>query len=61
MINASETQAPMTKAGAIINAGETIAPGSAMSSGQSTVLLSGESIADSYVINSLMESSRTCI
>lgn len=54
MINASETQPPVSNIGQIINAGETIPPGSANLSGQSIALLAGESVADSYVINSLM-------
>lgn len=54
MINAAETQPPKPQIGQIINAGETIPPGSASQIGQSIVLLAGESVADSYVINSLM-------
>lgn len=54
MINASETQPPVSNIGQIINAGETIPPGSENLSGQSIALLAGESVADSYVINSLM-------
>lgn len=55
MINAAETQPPKSHIGQIINAGETIPPGNANQSGQSIVLLAGESVADSYVINSLMD------
>lgn len=54
MINTAETQPPISNIGQIINAGETIPPGSAKSNEQSIVLLAGESVADSYVINSLM-------
>ena len=54
MINAAETQPPKSHIGHIINAGETIPPGSSNQSGQSVILLAGESVADSYVINSLM-------
>lgn len=54
MINAAETQPPKSYIGQIMNAGETIPPGSASRSGQSIVLLAGESIADSYIIHSLM-------
>lgn len=54
MINAAETQQPIFRIGHIINAGETIPPGSANQSEQSIVLLAGESVADSYVISSLM-------
>lgn len=55
MINAAETQPPKSHIGHIINAGETIAPGSTSQSSQSIRLLAGESVADSYVINSLMD------
>ena len=52
MINASETQPPKYSSNSLINAGETIAPVAAT---QSVVLLAGESIADSYVINSVLD------
>ena len=55
MINASETQPPKPHIDQLINAGETIPPGSLNNSGKSIVLLAGESVADSYVINSLMD------
>lgn len=55
MINTAETQPPKSPIGQIVNAGETIPPGSTNQSEQSVVLLAGESIADSYVINSLMD------
>lgn len=55
MINAAETQPPRPCIGQIINAGETIPPGSISRGGQGIVLLEGESVADSYVINALME------
>lgn len=54
MLNATETQPPKSHIGQIINAGETIAPGIESQNGQSVVLLAGESVADSYVINCLM-------
>ncbi len=54
MINAAETQPPKSHIGKTINAGETIPPGSTNQSGQSIILLAGESVADSYVIMSLM-------
>ncbi len=54
MINAAETQPPKSHIGQIINAGETIPPSNSKQSGQSIVLLAGESIAGSYVVNSLM-------
>ena len=55
MINASETQMPVIHGARSINAAETIAPGSSNASSQSVLLLPGESVSDSYVINSLME------
>lgn len=55
MINAAETQPPKAHIGNIINAGETIPPGSSNQSGQSIMLFAGESVADSYIINSLMD------
>lgn len=55
MINASETQPPKSHVGQCINARETIPPGNVKQSGQSVLLLAGESIADSYVIHSLMD------
>lgn len=55
MINAAETQPPKSQIGQIINAGETIPPGSVSLSGHSVILLAGESVADSYVISSLMD------
>lgn len=55
MINVAETQPPISHIGQIINTGETIPPESKGKSGQSVVLLAGESVADSYVINSLMD------
>ena len=55
MINASETQPPKVCSEKIINTGETIPPGGINQSGQSIMLLAGESVADSYVVNSLME------
>ena len=54
MINIAETQPPKSQKWQIINAGKTIPPSYASQSGQSIVLLPGESVADSYVINSLM-------
>ena len=63
MINAAETQPPKSHIGPIINAGETVPPGStggSGQSGQSMVLLAGESVADSYVINSLMDRKSEC-
>lgn len=55
MINAAETQPPKSHIGQIINAGETMPPGSVSQSGQSIVLLAGESVGDSYVVNALMD------
>lgn len=55
MINTAETQPPKSHIGRVINAGETIPPGNANQCGQSIVLLAGESVADSYVINTLMK------
>ena len=52
MINPSETIAPQQAAARKINAAETIAPESAKKASGGTVLLAGESIADSYVVNS---------
>ena len=52
MINPSETIAPQQSAQKKINAAETIAPGSGPERSGGTVLLAGESIADSYVVNS---------
>lgn len=54
MINAVETQPPKSQISQIINAGETIPPGGLNQSRQSIVLLAGESVADSYVIDSLI-------
>lgn len=54
MVNASETQPPKLHVEQIINAGETIPPGEVKSSANSVILSSGESVADSYVINSLL-------
>lgn len=54
MINPAETQPPRPQLGQRINAAETIPPGGATPSGQSTLLLPGETVADSYVINALM-------
>ena len=54
MINIAETQPPKFHIGQIINAGETIPPCSASQTRRSIVLLAGESVADKYVINSLM-------
>ena len=54
MINTADTQPPQTHIGQIINAGETIPPEAANHSGQNIALSAGESIADSYIINSLM-------
>ena len=54
MINAAETQAPESGFG-IINAGETIPPGQTLQSDQSIMLLAGESVADSYIINSFLD------
>ena len=53
MINAAETQPPGPHVGKIINAGETIPP-ETVQNGQNVTLLAGETVADSYVINSLM-------
>ena len=55
MINAAETQPPKTLAGSLINAGETVPPGEVNPGGSSIMLLAGESIADSYIVNSLLE------
>lgn len=52
MINAAETQPPRAQ---LINAGETVPPGGSNQSSQSILLFAGESVADSYIINSLME------
>ena len=54
MINAAETQPPKATMGQIINAGETMPPYGSNESGQSIRLFAGESVADSYVIDSLM-------
>lgn len=54
MINAAETQPPRPPAGRTIHAGETIPPGGGDPIGQSMVLLAGESVADSYIVNSLI-------
>lgn len=55
MINAAETQPPKVNIGQIINAGETIPPNDLNQSSQSIMLFSGESVAGSYIIYSLME------
>lgn len=55
MINSAETQAPESSFATIINAGETIPPGQSTQSDQSIMLLAGESVADSYIINSLLD------
>lgn len=57
MINPAETQEPITQIGQVINAAETIPPeGRNQSSpNQSIVLMPGESVGDSYVINSKMD------
>ena len=52
MINPSETIAPEQSLDKRINAAETIAPGTGAKSTGGTVLLAGESISDSYVVNS---------
>lgn len=54
MINTAETQPPEASIGRIINAGETIPPESTARGDRSIALLPGESIADSYIINSLL-------
>ncbi len=54
MINAAETQPPRASINQVLNPGETVAPESSIQTGQSTVLLTGESIAESYVVNSLL-------
>ena len=56
MINAAETQPPKSYShiGQPVNAGKTIPPGGADQGSQSVVLLAGESVADSYVVISLM-------
>lgn len=59
MINASETQPPKLRQGNIINIGETIAPGNIKTGEQSVILVPGESVADSYIISSLMDSRGT--
>lgn len=53
MINAAETIAPQIEIANGINASETIPP-EVNDGGQDTILLAGESISDSYIINSLM-------
>ena len=56
LINSAETQPPVARTNQLINSNETIPPGTAnASSTQSVLLLAGESIADSYVINSLLQ------
>ena len=52
MINAAETQRPITNTH--INASETMPPGDDYVEKAGAILSSGESIADSYVVNSLM-------
>ena len=56
VINTAETVLPgnMFSAASKINAAETVPPGNVSLSGQSAVLLAGESVSDSYVIHSLM-------
>lgn len=54
MINPSETQPPRLSAAGGINAAETQPPGGAAVGAASIVLNTGESIADSYVVHSLM-------
>ena len=56
VINTAETVLPgnMFSAASKINAAETVPPGNVSQSGQSAVLLAGESVSDSYVIHSLM-------
>lgn len=55
MINSAETQPPKVQLGHFINTGETIPPSGISQGGQSIMLLAGESVADSYVISTLME------
>lgn len=55
MINGAETQLPNDYNNRAINSEETVIPNNLNNGGRGIVLLSGESIADSYVINSLME------
>ena len=55
MINVAETIPPQYNISNVTNTAETIPPDGNVQSGQSIVLLAGESIADSYIVNSLME------
>ncbi len=55
MINGAETQLPSDYNNLAINSEETVIPNNINNDECSIVLLAGESIADSYVINSLME------
>ena len=57
MINPSETQAPVEQTGKIINTAETVPPGGAGQNitKQSIILMSGESIGDSFIVHSLMD------
>lgn len=55
MINAAETQPPVSCVDRIINAGETIPPTGISQSSRNAVLLAGESVAGSYVVHSLMD------
>lgn len=59
MVNATETQPPKQIDRNIVNTEETIPPGSASQSGRSIALLAGESVADSYIINSLINKQGT--
>lgn len=55
MINSNETQMPSFPLNGYINSNETIPPYNTDDSDCSAILLSGESIADSYIIHSLLE------
>ena len=59
MVNATETQPPKQIDSNIVNPEETIPPGSASQSGRTIALLAGESVADSYIINSLINKQGT--
>lgn len=55
MINSNETQMPSYPLNGYINSSETIPPYKIDDSDSSAILLSGESIGDSYIIHSLLE------
>ena len=55
MINADETRPPQQGGFQNINAAETVAPGGAVAdAGASLHLMSGESVAGSYIINAML-------